>query len=482
MKRVKNKVPLFIGILLGFALFPAVLFAQDIPGKMGDTVKITRHEFSIQQAVDYAKKNNVNVKNALVDVQIQEQQNREFTSNAYPHINASFGTSYNPNVATQVVPNFISPATYQVLIDEGVKNGNGQLIQMPNDFGFIAAQFGSKFSVTGGISLQQVLFDGQVFVGLLARGAAVEFRKRNVEVTEEIIKANIYKIYYQLVVSKTQTELLDANITLLEKLLKDTRIIYENGFAEKLDIDKVSVQLTNLQTEKLKVLNTISNGYYGLKVLMGMPVSDELVLTDKLSDEQIKEGALEKSVYSYDERKEYQYAQMGKVLNEYNVRRYKLSQIPTLSLNANYAKNAQRNQWSFTRRGDWFTISSVNLNISIPIFNGFFTKSKIEQAKLEVKKIDNQLEALKLSIDNDVAVARNNFRSAIATMDFQKKNMELAEKIYQQTKKKYEIGTGSQTEINTAQTDLKAAQTNYITALYDAVVAKVDFMKATGKL
>ena len=213
-----------------------------------------------------------------------------------------------------------------------------------------------------------------------------------------------------------------------------------------------------------------------------MPVSDELVLTDKLSDEQIKDGALEKTVYSYEERKEYQYAQMGKVLNEYNVRRYKLSQIPTLSMNANYAKNAQRNQWSFTRRGDWFTISSVNLNISIPIFNGFFTKSKIEQAKLEVKKIDNQLEALKLSIDNEVAVARNNFRSAIATMDFQKKNMELAEKIYQQTKKKYEIGTGSQTEINTAQTDLKAAQTNYITALYDAVVAKVDFMKATGKL
>lgn len=482
MKRVKNKVPLFSGILLGVALFPAVLFAQGIPGKMGDSVKITKHEFSIQQAVDYAKKNNVNVKNALVDVQLQEQQNREFTSNAYPHINASFGTSFNPNVATQVIPNFISPATYQVLIDEGVKNGNGQLIQMPNDFGFIAAQFGSKFSATAGISLQQILFDGQVFVGLLARGAAVEFRKKNVEVTEEVIKANIYKIYYQLVVSKTQTELLDANISLLEKLLKDTRIIYENGFAEKLDIDKVSVQLTNLQTEKLKVLNTISNGYYGLKVLMGMPVGDELVLTDKLSDEQIKEGALEKSVYSYEERKEYQYAQMGKVLNEYNVRRYKLSQIPTLSLNANYAKNAQRNQWTFAGKGDWFTISSVNLNIAVPIFNGFFTKSKIEQAKLEVKKIDNQLQALKLSIDNEVAVARNNFRSAIATMDFQKKNMELAEKIYQQTKKKYEIGTGSQTEINTAQTDLKAAQTNYITALYDAVVAKVDFMKATGKL
>lgn len=466
-----------MGLLIGLFLLPVMASAQP-----PDTARATKHAFTVQQAVDYALKNNVNVKNALVDVQLQEEQNREFTSNAYPHINASLGTTYNPNVATQVLPNFISPATYQVLVDEGVKDGNGNPITMPNDFGFISAQFGTKFSATAGISLSQILFDGQVFVGLMARPAAVNLRKKNAEVTGEMIKANIYKIYYQLVVSKTQVELLDANIALFEKLLHDTRIIYENGFREQLDIDKVTVQLANLQTEKKKVLNVISNGYYGLKVLMGMPAADELVLTDKLTEEQIKEGILEKSVYKYEDRKEYQYAQIGKTLNEYNVRRYKLSQIPTVSLNALYAKNAQRDKWDFFGKGDWFTVSNVNLNISIPIFNGFFTKSKIAQAQLEVRKIDNQMEALKVSIDNEVEIAKNNFRTAITTMDFQKKNMQLAEKVYQQTKKKYEIGTGSQMEINTAQTDMKTAQTNYITALYDAIIAKVDFMKATGKL
>jgi len=473
MKKVRNNR---LAHLVGLFLLPLASFAQQ------DSARTTKHEFTIQQAVDYAKKNNVNVKNALVDVQLQVQQNREFTSNAYPHINANLGTTYNPNVATQVLPNFISPATYQVLIDEGVKDGNGQPVVMPNDFGFIAAQFGTKFSANVGISLQQILFDGQVFVGLMARGAAIDLRKKNAEITEEMIKANIYKVYYQLVVSKTQVELLDANIALIEKLLKDTRIIYENGFAERLDIDKVSVQLTNLQTEKNKVLNTISNGYYGLKMLMGMPISDELILIDKLTDEEIKAGILEKSIYAYDDRKEYQSAKIGKTLNEYNVRRYKLSQIPTLSLNAQYAKSAQRDKWNFFSKGDWFTISNVNLNINIPIFNGFFTKSKIEQAKLEVQKIDNQIAALEIAIDNEVMTAKNNYRSAIITMDFQKKNMELAEKVYNQTKKKYEMGTGSQMEINTAQTDMKTAQTNYITALYDAIIAKVDFMKATGKL
>lgn len=457
------------------ALFPFMAMAQD-------TAKVTKHEFSIQQAIDYATKNNVQVKNALLDVKYQEQVNREVTSRAYPGINASLGTTYNPNVATQVIPNFISPATYQVLVDEGVKDGNGNPIVMPNDFGFIAAQFGTKYSATAAISLSQIVFDGQVFVGLQARDATMNFARKNAEITEEAVRTNIYKVYYQLVVSKTQVELLDSNIALLEKLLKDTRIIYENGFAEKLDVDKVNVQLTNLQTEKRKVLNTISNGYYGLKLLIGMPIKDQLVLTDTLSDEQIKEGILENSAYNYKDRKDYQYAQIGRQLNEFNIRRYKLSQIPTVSLNGQYAKNAQRNKWNFFGKGDWFTISSVSLNISVPIFNGFYTKSKIQQARIELQKTENQISALEISIDQEVETAKNNFRSAITTMDYQKRNMELAEKVYQQTKKKYEVGTGSQTEINTAQTDLKTAQTNYITALYDAIIAKVDFMKATGKL
>jgi len=460
----------------------AVLMASAVQAQNTDSARTTKHEFSVKQAVDYALKNNVSVKNALLQVKTQEQVNRAFTSAAYPHINASLGTTYNPAVATQVLPNFISPATYQVLIDEGVKDGNGNPIVMPNDFGFIAAQFGTKFSANAGISLQQILFDGQVFVGLLARGAAVKLYQKGAEVTEEQIKANVYKIYYQLAVSKTQVEMLDAIIALTEKNLRDTRIIYENGFREKLDVDKETVRLSNLQTEKQKLLNQISNGYYALKMLMGMPIADELVLTDKVTEADVKDGVLDAGIYKYDDRKEFQQATISKQLLEYNVRRFKLSQIPTISLSALYAKNAQRDKWNFFGRGDWFTISNINLNVSIPIFNGFFTKSKIQEAKIEVDKINNQLDAMKLWIDNDVEAAKNNYKNALGTMDAQKKNMELAEKVYQQTKKKYEVGTGSQIEIVAAQTELKSAQTNYVSSLYDAIIAKVDYMKATGKL
>ena len=439
------------------------------------------HQFSVQQAVDYGSKNNVQVKNALVGVDIQQQTNREITAMAYPQVNGSVSTTYNPNVAVQVFPNFIAAGTYGVLAQEGVKDANGNPIVSPNDFGFIQAQFGTKFNASAGLDLNQLLFDGQVFVGLKARKTSIDFQNKNVEVTQEQIKANIYKIYYQLVVARTQIELLDANIGRLEKLLSDTREIYKNGFAEKLDVDKVSVQIANLQTEKAKALNTIENGYYGLKFLMGMPIRDTLILTDTLSDAQIKEGVLESTSYQYSDRKEFQYAELSKRLGEFNIRRYRLSKLPTASLSAGYSKFAQRNQFDFYK-GDYFTASSISLRINVPIFTGFAANSRIRKAELELQQYNNNIDNLKLSIDNEVEQARTNFRSAIVTMDFQRKNMDLAVQVYEQTKKKYEMGLGSNIEINAAQTDLKSAQTNYINSLYDAIIARVDFLKATGKL
>jgi outer membrane protein TolC len=326
------------------------------------------------------------------------------------------------------------------------------------------------------------LFDGQVFVGLQAREASLEYQRKNYEVTEENIRANIYKIYYQLVVSRVQMEQLDANIARAQKLYSDTRALHANGFAEQIDVDRASVQLANMQTEKLKTQSTIDNGYLGLKYLLGMPINDSLVLTDSLQEDQIKTGVLDDSVYQYRERKDYQSLEQLNKLNAYNVKRYKFTYLPSASLSSQYAKQAYRNDFSFFGKGDWFSLWSVGLNISIPIFDGFAKDANVKKAQLELRQTTNRLEDLKLSIDNDIQQARNKFRSAILTLDFQKKNMQLAEQVYNQAKKKYESGLGSTTDITNAQTDLKTAQTNYISALYDAVIAKIDFTKATGRL
>jgi outer membrane protein TolC len=218
---------------------------------------------------------------------------------------------------------------------------------------------------------------------------------------------------------------------------------------------------------------------------MGMPIRDSLVLTDSVSYDKLSEGLVDGSNFKYSDRKEYQYADLGIKLNQYNIKRYKLSQIPTLSLNGYYNYNAQRNEFTFLKTGvnyPWYSVSAINLNLKIPIFHGLSTKARIEEARLQLQKSLNERENLKLSIDEEIETARNNFSAAIATVDFQKENMGLAENVYDQTKRKYDAGTGSQVEINNAETDLRTAQSNYVNAIYAAIVAKIDYLKAIGKL
>lgn len=440
------------------------------------------YSFSVQDAVSYADKNNVQIKNALLDYKIQIETNRGITAAAYPQVSGSLSSTYYPYIPVQSFPNFISAATYQVLTQEGVRNGSGQPIVAPSDYGFIAAAFGTKWNASGGLSLSQILFDGQVFVGLQARKASLEYAMRNADVTRESIKVNVYKVYYQLVVSQTQMQQIDANITRTSKLLNDAREMFKNGFAENLDVSRASVQLANLETQKLTTQRNIDNGYLGLKFLIGIPVSDSLALTDKITEEEIKNAVPLENNYKYTDRKDYQYLQSSNQLNEYNVKRYKYSYYPTANLNSQYSKQAYREKFDFFGKGDWFNNMNIGLTINIPIFDGFAKAANVAKAKLQQEQTKNQLDNLERSIDNDVQQARNNFTAAILTLESQHKNMDLGEQVYDQTKKKYEAGLGSTTDITTAQTDLVTAQTNYVNALYDAIIAKIDYLKATGKL
>jgi outer membrane protein TolC len=312
------------------------------------------NEFTAKQAVDYALKNAMQVKNALLDIELQRQTNKEITAADLPQITGSANFTYNPNVAVQTFPNFIAQGTYGVLVANNVKDGSGNPIVAPSDFGLINAAFGAKYAVLGGVDLKQLLFDGQVFVGLMARKEVIYNAELAADVTKEQIKANVYKIYYQLVVGQRQIGTINANIDNYGKLLHDTKEIYKNGFAEKLDVDKVQVQLSNLNTQKLKAQNQIDAGIEGLKFLMNMPQKDSLILTDTLSDEELKSNILDEA-YNYEDRKEYQLSETAIKLDQYNVKRYRLSKFPTLSLAANYSKSAQRQQFDFLK-GPYFTL------------------------------------------------------------------------------------------------------------------------------
>ena len=150
-----------------FTVFVLVLFTIVVNAQ-----KI--NSFTVQQAVDYAKQNSVQVKNALLDYQVQKQTNREITSVAYPQINAS-GT-FNDYL---VIPTSLLPAEIA-----GGPAGT-----------YFPVRFGTKYNASGGFDVNQLLFDGQVFIGIIARSVALRFYEKQTEITEEMINANVQKIF-----------------------------------------------------------------------------------------------------------------------------------------------------------------------------------------------------------------------------------------------------------------------------------------------
>lgn len=423
----------------------------------------TFHSITIQDALDLAKKNNIQVKTALTNLALQEQTNKQITSDALPQISAT-GTSTN---------------YFQIPVIVLAANSFGPGVPAEAQ----AVSLNQKYNLTAGINLTQKLFDGAVFVGLKARNVALDYYKKNIDLTIENLTVNVYKTYYSLVISKTQLDLLNANIARAEKFLHDARVMNENGFAEKLDVDKAAVQLANLETSRENTETTITNGYLTLKFLIGIPATDSVQLSTNFDEAQLKGGIPVDLQYRYEERFDYQYLQISRQLSEFDIKRYQAAYYPTLSLNGSYQKNALDNTFSlFSTNSTWYSTSYVGLSLSVPIFSGFSKDANLKKSRLQSTLINDQIENLKQNIDMEVRVARNNFQNAIKNMDNQKANTTLAESVYNQTKKKYESGLASTTDLTNAQTDLIQAQSNYVNAIYNAVVAKVDYLKAIGKI
>ena len=418
------------------------------------------HSLSIDDALAMAKKNNLQVKQALNAYRTQVQTNKALTAQALPNLSGTAGTQVYFQTPVFIIPAGSFGSTHDM-----------------------AVSFTPKYSATAGATLTQTIFDGSVFVGLKARQSALDYAKKAVDLTQEQVMVNIYKVYYQLVVSRTQVKLIGANIERANKLLSDSRAMFQNGFAEKLDVDKANVQLANLETSLGNTQTTITNGYLGLKYLIGLPESDSVVLTTDFQESDLMTGISVDSAYHYEERFDYQSLQINQSLTQYDIKRYKAVYYPTVSLTGVFQKNALGNEYNFfTSSGQWFTTSYVGGNINIPIFSGFSKNANLQKARIAADQVNNQLDDLKRSIDNEVAQARNNFFNAMKTIDNQKVNSQLAESVYDQTKKKFESGLASNTDVTNAQTDLIQAQTNLVNALYNAVIARIDYLKAIGKI
>ncbi len=441
------------------------------------TIAQNRYELTVKDAVDLAYKNVIELKNAQVDYRLQEALNREIFGRALPQISANLGTQYYLKLPQILFPNAADAGIYNVLVKEKLLP-QGTTIPLPT---LVPVSFQQPWNLSLGGTLQQLLFQPDVFVGLQARQTALNLSNAVIEQTKEKIKDSAYRRYYAILIAQKQLNFLNEGVGRLEKLYHDDSVMFKNGFAERLDLDKVQVQLNNLRTTASFVESSVTISYATLKLALGLSQKDTVVLKEDLSTEAIKENVLEDN-FRYEDRAEIRTLDYTKRFRELDIRRNKLGYLPTVSLSGNYAINGLGQKFFTDKETRWLKSAFVGVNLNLPIFDGGQRKSRVKQAQLNVEKIDNNVENVKQLIDLQQTVSKEVLKNSLNNLDTQQRNMALAENVYNTTKKKFETGIGSSFEVLQADNDWQTAQSNYFNALYNAIIAKIGFQSSLGKL
>lgn len=444
------------------------------------TAAVAQQQFSLGEAITYALEHNAEVRVEQLNVLDADGQLLEYKSIGIPKVTADLDYAYFLDIPTQILPDFISPAVYGVLFEEGVLDPR----QIP-EAGSQPVRFGKDHNLDASVSLETMLFDFAWIQGLKAQTMFRSLVTKNVNAREYEIRSKVTKAYLAVLINDRNATLLDNNISNLERLYTETKAIYENGFAEQLDVDRLELSLDNLRTERQNIARLTEVTKNLLKFQMGFPITERIDLTDDfdLLANQVSVEKVELTApVNYNDRPEYVTLELREDLNEVNIKAIKSGYLPTLRGRASYSRILQRDNLFDSNDTPWFPSSMVGVTLSVPIFDGLEKKAKLQRARISRDKVSIAKSEFERAMDLEVRNARVQYLNATETVQARRRSMELAQRIYDTTQIKYREGVGSSIEMTQAESDFYQAQTNYINALYDLVVAKTDLDIALGKI
>jgi outer membrane protein len=451
--------------------------------------------FTLEQSINYALENSITLKNAALDERIADGRVKETRGIGLPQVDGNVTLRHN-----QTLPRFFSRYSVAQSFSGVDANGNPVLDIPglgPDDVVASPNFFQLKSSGDAGISVNQILFNSSYLVGLQAANAYRELSVKTTNQTREQVIQNVSKAFYTCLINKDRVKLFESNIARVDTLLRNTKALYENGFAEGIEVDRIRVTLNNLTVERNKFLKLQEVALQLLKFQMDYPMDQPLDVSGDLSAVQVDEQVLNNYSlnWDYSQRTDYQILESNRRLQGLDLKNKYSESLPSLTAFANLGYTTQSPNVSGIFKTNtnlqdngmigpdkWYPYSAFGVSLNVPIFSGLQRNYRIQQAKLNMMKIENNFTSLKAAIDLEIKQSATNYLNAVESVKAQQLNRQLAENVARVTKIKYEQGVGSNLEVIQAETDLREAQINYYNALYDAIVAKIELDKAYGRI
>lgn len=468
---------LYLTLLMAVLISPGMAFSQAT-----DTSR-----FTLEKCIQYALENSVSTKNARIDAQIAEARVKETVGIGLPQISADVALQHN-----QKLPRFFG--TGQTAENFGVDLAQAGI--KTTDVIALQNFFQLKSSGNASVTINQLLFNSSYLVGLKAASTYKELAYKSEEQTQIQVVQNVIKAYYTVLINKERVQLFESNIGRVDSLLRNTEALNKNGFAESIDVDRIQVTLNNLKIERNNFVNLQELSLQLLKFQMNypqeQPLSVEGDITTVSADMDV--AAYEQG-WQYQNRIEYKVLDTQRRLQELDIKNKYSASLPSLNAFANLGYSTQspnvgglfKTNTPISDNGTlgpdkWYSFTSFGISLNVPLFSGLQRTYQIQQAKLNLLKIENSFTTLRQSIDLGIRQSRVTYTNAMQTLKSQEENMQLADRVAKITKIKYQQGVGSNIEVTDAENSLRTAQVNYYSALFDAMVAKIDMDIAYAKI
>ncbi len=462
-QNMKSKIKIYL-----FLLFSSVWILK----AQNQEVK----KYSLTEAISFAKQNNVNFQNAKLDELTSKKSVNELLANGLPQANADFSYNRNIDIPVTPFPDFITPSI--IGANKAYFNLDPTRPYVPG--APIPVAFGQKNSATASLTIGQLLFDGTFFLGVKAAKEYVKLATLTKRKSEIDVETDITKAYYLVLINEERLAQMYKSISLMEKSLSDMREIFKAGLSEKIDLDRLELSYSNAKIQRDQLKDGVAITYQLLKLNMGAMMTDSIILTEKLSDLSNQVVAnYDISTNDYSKRIEYQMAEQGLKLNQLDRKRYLTGYMPTITAFASMGRNTFGTNFS-DLGNQWYPSTIIGGKVSLPIFDGFRKHAQTQKASIAIRKTENLKKNLQSAIDIERYNAKTTYIRTKEQVLIQKQNIELAEQIYKRAQLKLKEGVGSSTELLLAETDLKNAQTNYLSTLYDLMIAQTNVKKSIG--
>jgi outer membrane protein TolC len=470
MSGMKKKI--ITGII---TLFAVSLFAQEK----------SVSSYSLKEAIDYALQNNVNAKNAKLDMKKAKAYNLEILTQGLPNLSGGF--EYDYYFKTPLVPavsNIVAPGSpFATALAQLSQNSNDPaLVKTLNSLGggFSNISFVLPNDISTGITLTQLLFDARYVFGLKARKELYLTSRLQSDLSDQDIRTNITKAYSQAEAAQEAKSLLLENKKIVDKILADTRAVFAQGLTEELDVNRLELAQANLEMQINQQNNMAEVALANLKFQMGLNLDEVIILKDKLDD--LRASVVpQQNAFDPKNRVEYQLLTAAITLDGYNMRAKRSGYYPSLGGFLNYSGNVQTEAFSDMFKGsEWYPQGLVGIKLNVPIFDSGLKYAQVQQVKLEQMKRQNSRDNFVNAANLQYQSALSNFNAALGDEVSAQKTLDLSKKIFTTNEAKFKQGAGSSFELQQSEQEYATNELKQIQTIINLLNAKADLDKAMG--